>query len=529
MAGTVATRAPERPARARARRRGRPSPLLLGAAIAVAALALLPIGFVVGQVLSLGLEEAKTLLWRPLVGTLLVHSVALTVTGTVLAVLIGTAVAYCVERTDLPGRRVWAVLAALPITVPAFVTSYGWVSITTAVQGFAGATMIVTLAYYPFVYLPVAATLRGMDPAFEESARSLGLGPWRTFARVTLPQARPALLGGALIVAIHLLAEFGAFAMLRFQTFTTTIYTEYQLSFDSAAASMLALVLVVLCVSLLALETGLRGRARYVRVGGGAARALPRRRLGRATPAVLAAFALLVALALGVPGAALVYWLVRGSSTALPVGSLLSTAGASLKLGLGAAAITTILALPVSLLAVRHRSRVSTLLERSTYVAYALPGIVVALAFVLVSVRHVQPLYQTTLLLLLAYAVLFLPLAVVGVRGALLQASPSLEHAARSLGCRPFAVLRRVTLPLIAPGLGAAATLVFLSTVTELTATLLLAPIGTQTLATEVWSNTRNLAYGAAAPYAALMVAVSAVPTYLLTRRLGALTGARSR
>jgi iron(III) transport system permease protein len=244
---------------------------------------------------------------------------------------------------------------------------------------------------------------------------------------------------------------------------------------------------------------------------------------------VLAAFAALVVLALGVPGAALVYWLLHGSSAAFPVGSLLSAAGATLKLGLGAAVLTTALALPVSLLAVRHRSRLSTLLERSTYIAYALPGIVVALAFVLVSVRHVRPLYQTTLLLLLAYAVLFLPVAVVGVRAALLQAPPSLEQAARSLGCRPFAVLRRVTLPLIGPGLGAAATLVFLSTVTELTATLLLAPIGTQTLATEVWSNTKSLAYGAAAPYAALMVVLSALPTYVLTRRLGALSGAGAR
>ncbi|MEA2395863.1 MAG: iron(III) transport system permease protein [Solirubrobacteraceae bacterium] len=525
MAEAIA-RAAAWPRRALARRGGRPPVALVAAALAVALLALLPIAFVVGQTVSIGVDQARALLWRPLVGTLLVHTVALTVTATVACAVIGTAVAWCVERAHLPGRRVWAVVAALPITVPAFVTSYGWVSLTPAVQGFGGATMIVTLAYYPIVYLPMVAALRGMDPALEEAARSLGLGPWRTFFRVTLPQAKPALLGGSLIVAVHLLAEFGAFAMLRFQTFTTAIYDQYQLSFDGAAASMLALVLVVLCVSLLVLEQLMRGRARYVRLGSGAARPLHRHDLGRATPAVVLAFAVLATAALGVPMAALVYWLVHGSSSALPVASLLSAAGASLQLGLGAALVTTVLALPVCILAVRHRSRLSTLLERSTYVAYALPGIVVALAFILVSVHHVRAIYQTTLLLLLAYAVLFLPLALVGVRAALLQASPTHEQTARSLGCGPLAVLRRVTLPLIAPGLGAAATLVFLSTVTELTATLLLAPIGTQTLATEVWSNTKSLAYGAAAPYAALMVAVSAVPTYVLTRRLGALRGA---
>ena len=174
--------------------------------------------------------------------------------------VLGVGVAWCVERTDLPGRRVWAVLAALPITVPAFVTSYSWVSITPAVQGFAGAAAIVTLAYYPLVYLPVAAVLRGTDPALEESARSLGMGPWRTFFRVTLPQTRLALLGGGLLVAVHLLSEYGAFAMLRFQTFTTAIYDEYRLSFDGAAASMLANGARSPLPRALVTELGLRGR-----------------------------------------------------------------------------------------------------------------------------------------------------------------------------------------------------------------------------------------------------------------------------
>ena len=197
-----AARAPPRPAwsatRWRARLRGRPTPLvLLAIAAAVALLVLLPLGFLLDQALSIGWTQVDHLLFRPFVGTLLVNTVLLVPVATSACMVLGVAVAWCVERTDLPGRRAWAVLAALPITVPAFVTSYSWVSITPAVQGFGGAAMIVTLAYYPLVYLPVAAVLRGMDPALEESARSLGMGPWRTFLRVTLPQTRLALLGGA--------------------------------------------------------------------------------------------------------------------------------------------------------------------------------------------------------------------------------------------------------------------------------------------------------------------------------------------
>lgn len=502
--------------------RGRTPAALLVVSAAVALLVLAPVGFLFDQTFSTGWDEVRRLLFRPFVGRLLVNTTSLVAVGTIACTILGVAVAWFVERTDLPGRRAWAVLAALPITVPAFVTSYSWVSITPAVQGFWGAAAIVTLAYYPLVYLPVAAVLRGMDPALEESARSLGMGPWRTFFRVTLPQTRIALLGGMLLVSVHMLAEFGAFAMLRFQTFTTAIYDQYKLSFDGAAASMLASVLVLLCLVLLVAELAARGRGRYARVDSGSARPPAVARLGRARWAASGGFLALTGLALGLPLVTLVYWVATGSSASeFDLGELLSATGSSLKLGLGAAVLTTLLALPISILSVRHPSRAAIAIERATYVPFALPGIVVALSLIVLSIHYVPALYGTTALLIVAYSILALPLAVVAARAALAQAPPVHEEVARSLGCGPVQATVRVTLPRIAPGLGAAAALVFLATVTELTATLLLAPIGTQTLATRFWANAASLSYGAAAPYAALMVAISALPTYLLTRRLG--------
>jgi iron(III) transport system permease protein len=502
--------------------RGRMPVALLALSAAVALVVLAPVGFLVDQTLGIGWAEVQRLLFRPFVGHLLANTAMLVGLGTASCTVLGVAVAWFVERTDLPGRRAWAVLAALPITVPAFVTSYSWVSITPAVQGFWGAVGIVTLAYYPLVYLPVAAVLRGTDPALEESARSLGMGPWRTFFRVTLPQARLALLGGMLLVAVHLLSEFGAFAMLRFQTFTTAIYAEYKLSFDGPAASMLATVLVLLCLGLLIAELGLRGRGRYARVDSGSARPSTPARLARARWPVVAGFGTLIGLALGLPLATLVYWVLTGSSAGVSIGALLAACGTSLKLGLGAAALTTLLALPVSILSVRHPSKKAVFLERATYIPFALPGIVIALALIVLSIHYFPQLYGTTQLLLVAYAILSLPLALVATRAALAQAPPVHEEIARSLGCRPLWAMVRVTLPRILPGLGAAAALVFLATVTELTATLLLVPIGTETLATQFWAKVGMLSYGAAAPYAAAMVAISALPTYLLTRRLGA-------
>ncbi|MEA2267220.1 MAG: iron(III) transport system permease protein, partial [Solirubrobacteraceae bacterium] len=436
----------------------------------------------------------------------------------------GVAAAWCVERTSLPGRRIWTMLLVLPLGVPEFVNSFSWVSLdATRFQGFRGALLVTTLSYYPFIYLPAAAALRGSDPALEEAARSLGLGPWRTFWRVTLPQLRVAILGGGLIIALHLLAEYGAFATLRFPTFATEIFAEYQLGFDGASAALLSLVVVVLSVLFLAGELGLIGRTRYARIGSGAARARRPLDLGRATPVAVAGVGLLVALALGVPVATLVYWLIHGGSTTLPSASILGAAGTTFALSAAAALLTALIALPVAVLAVRHRSRVSMLLERSAYLARALPGIVIALALISFSIRLVHPLYQTQTLLVVAYAILFLPLALVAIRGTLVQVPPRLEEVARTLGLRPLGAFRRVTLPLIAPGLGAAAALVFLSAATELTATLLLRPTGSETLATQFWNYQTSLAFGAAAPYAALMVGICAPATYFLIRRLDTL------
>ncbi|MCW2828608.1 MAG: iron transporter permease [Marmoricola sp.] len=480
---------------------------------------LVPLGYVAWYTWSLGPVATWDLIARPRVGELLRNTVGLLLGAMALSTLIGVACAWLVERSDLPLRRVWHVLFVAPLAIPAFVNSYGWVSLTHAVQGYAGAVLVVSLSYAPLVYLPTVAAMRTLDPALEEVAHSLGLDRWTAFRRVVLSGVRPGVLGGALLVGLHVLAEFGALQMLRFPTFTTAIYDHYRSAFNSAPANVLAGVLVLGCLLLLVAELSLRGDVALWRVGAGSARSVDRVRLGPMRPVALCAALVLVTLSLGVPVSSLVHWLLVGSSTDFPAGELVSATVTTAGLGLGAAAVTVVLALPVVWLAVRHRGRLANLIERATFTAHALPGIVVALALVAVSIRSVRPLYQTLPLLLLGYAILFLPRAVVSIRSSLEHAQPVLEDVARSLGERPAGVLVRVTLPLIRNGLGAGAALVFLAVSTELTATLLMAPIGTSTLATEFWSNSSSLAYGAAAPYALLLVVVSLPATWLLSRQ----------
>src|SRR5271157_6149637 len=523
----VAERVFGRGALAEANRRARAPAALIGAALFAAALVLLPILVTIVQAASLSARAAVDLLMRPLVGQLLINTVGLVVAASATCAVIGTATAWLVERTDVPGRKVWAVLAVAPLAIPPFVSSFAWVSLSNGLQDFAGALLVVTCAYYPLVYLPVAAALRGLDPGLEETARSLGHGAWGCFFRVVAPQLRPALYGGILLVALDVLIEFGAFALLRFRTFTTELYAQYRTGLDGPESALLALVLIALCLVCVVAELNVRGRARYARVGSGARRVAVPACLGWIRWPALLALVALTGATLGVPLGMIGYWLLQHSQAAtspvapsLPL--LFSATFASVSYGLAGAAAAVALAAPLGYLTTRYPSRVSVTLERIAYLAQGVPGIVVALAFISLTVQIIRPLYQSAALLVIAYAVLFLPFALVGVRSALAQVQPGLGEAARSLGLGWFGVTVRVLAPLAGPGVGAGAAMVFIFIVTELTATLLLAPIGTRTLATEVWANTSTLAFAAAAPFAGMMLLISLLSTWLLARRFGA-------
>jgi iron(III) transport system permease protein len=481
----------------------------------VAAALLLPELFLILQASRVGWPELHRVLFRPLSGELLRNTIELAVMVTAATAVIGTATAWLIERTALPLRRMWAILVILPVSIPDFVVGYSWHSLSASFVGLFAATVVMTLDLFPLVYLPVAAALRRTDPAMEEAARALGKKPLTIFARVILPQLRPALLGGCLVVMLALLAEFGAFEILSFRTFTTEIFTERQV--DTGAAAAMSLLLVLLGIVVLGGEALAGGRGRISRASSQATRPPGRARLGWwLAPALLGLTALVVA-SVGVPVGTLIYWLTASAHTTLPASTtLLSATLASTRYAAAAAALATVAAIPVALLAGRRGGWLARVLERSTYLIQSVPGVVIALSLVYFSVRYSYSLYQTSTLLVFAYALLFFPLALVCVRASAMQASPRLAEMGRSLGSRPLAVFFRVTLPIISPGVAAAFCLVFLSAITELTATLVLVPTGVQTLATQFWAYQSNAAYGAAAPYAAVIVALAAVPSVIL-------------
>lgn len=509
--------------RPRGASRGIPVLFILAACVVV--VALLPLAYLMVRAVDGGWATVVDVLVRERTAWLVLRSLGLAATVTAGCLVLGIGMAWLTTRSNLPWRGGWLVLATLPLAVPSYVAAFVWISAFPGLSGFAGSAIVLTLSCYPYVLLPVSAALRSADTDQEEVARSLGKGPVLTFFRVTLPQVQPAAAAGALLAALYVLSDFGAVSIMRFDAFTRVIYTSYQASFDRTPAAILGCVLVVATLLILWGEQGARGRARHSRVGAGASRRAPRVELGGWRLPAVASCAALAAVAVGLPVLSIVFWMVQGTSTGIDGVELTSSAGTTLLVSAAGAALATVLALPVGLLAARHSGLVPRLLERATWVSYSLPGVVVALSLVYFSVRYAYPLYQQTPLLVAAYAVLFLPAAVGAVRSAVAQSPPVLEDVARSLGLSRPRVFLRVTLPLAAPGIGAGAALVFLTAMKELPATLMLRPTGMETMATRLWTYTEVGAYGAAAPYAGLLILLAAAPAYLLGRRANAIGG----
>ena len=466
------------------------------------------------------------------------RTISLSLAVTVASALVAVPLAWLTVCTDLPGRKMWAAAAALPLVLPSyvaaflFVSTFGpkglvqqWLFPLTGIErlpeiyGFSGAFIVLTLMSYPFTLLSVRAALQRLDPALIEAARSLGLSPWQAFWRVTLPHLRPALVAGSLLVSLYVLRDFGAVTLLRYTTFTRLIYQQYQSFSDRSLAAALSLVLILLTALVVWLDVRTRGQAQYTRRSMGTARQARPIPLGWWRWPALAFVSLIILLGLVLPATGLIYWLVRGLTQGEALVSLWSASIHSVLVSLAAAVLTVAAALPMRILAVRKNTRVSHSIERIAYTGYALPGLVIALALVFFGAQYARPLYQTLPMLLAAYLILFIPQAIGTVRTSLLQLPRSLEEAGRSLGYSSTGVFHRITLPLVQPGVLAGGALVFLTCMKELPTTLLLSPTGYNTLATTVWSAISEVFFARAAAPALLLILLSSVPLAILTLR----------
>ena len=507
--------------------------------MAVAAAVMLPVAYLVLRTVGAG-SDAWDVLFRLRVLEILGRTLLLVVAVTAASIALAVPLAWLTVRTNLPLRTLWAVLTALPLVIPSYVGGFivvvalgprgmlqklldgpFGVDRLPEIYGFFGALLTLSFLTYPYVLLTVRAALLRMDRSLEESSRGLGRNTWSTFFQAVLPQLRPSIAAGALLVALYTLSDLGAVSLLRYETFTWAIFIQYESALDRTLGAVMSLVLVAIALGIVATEVLTRGRSRYYTSGPGAERPAEPVLLGRWRWPSLFFCGSVVSISLLFPMSVLGYWLFRGVSAGEPLLILWGAALNSLYVSGLAAGAAVLAALPVAAYSVRYPSFPSTLLERMTYIGFALPGIAIALSLVFFGVKYTPTLYQTTGMLIFAYVILFLSPALGAVRTSLLQVSPRMEEAARGLGRTPLGVFSSVTLPLVTPGIIAGAALVFLLTMKELPATLILSPIGFTTLATSIWGAASEAFFAQAAAPALLLILVSSVPLAFLMMREG--------
>lgn len=484
-------------------------------ALASLGLATLPLAYLLIRVAGISGTELAEILLRPRVGSLVLNTMALGAAVAVTSLVFGVLIAVALTRAQLAANRFLLVATALPLAVPSYLASYGWLVWNPGLSGFLPSWLLLAAVTVPYVALPATAALRGLTGDHERVARTLGLSALQAFRRATWPQLRPAALAGALLAFLYTVSDFGLVAMLRFQTLTWGVNQAYSSSFDRSQAAVLALLVVVLAVAAVVGERRARRvvpamTTRTQRVGPPLSRSL------RALFLTIVSLPPLVGVVAPLGGLGL--RLAQADTLrAIDLPGLVQATVWTVVVSVIAAVLAISLALPIAALAARFSTPFSRTVESLGYLSHALPGIVVGLSLVFFSLRVVPALYQTLAVLVFAYAVLFMSKAIGTTRSAIEVVSPALVHVARTLGESAFGAWRRVTLPLALPGIMVGALLVMIATMKELPATLILRPTGVDTLATELWSKTAILEYGAAAPYAAVLVVIAAIPAMLLS------------
>lgn len=523
-----------------------------GPALAAVAVALPMIAVVVAVVY--GATGADAELWAHLreyvLGRVAWNTIVLVIGVVAIAMALGTSLAWLTAACDFPGRSFFSWSLLLPMAMPAYVLAFvavatldyaGIVPMTLRgwfgdglwlppVRSTGGVILVLALAGYPYVYLMARGAFLTHGARTLEAAQSLGLGPWQGLFRVAVPLARPWLAGGAALVAMETLADFGAVSVFNYDTFTTAIYQAWFALFSIETALGLALLLLAFVIVALALERAARGRARYTAADAGS-RAPQRLELPGARGWCACAYATAVfTLGFALPAAALAGWAWKVAPLDLDL-RYVDYALRTLSLAAMAALLCLALALVLGYATRAAATGVAPAAARVATLGYAVPGtvlavgVVTALGVVDQGIRALTGgeglwLQGTVFALLLGYVARFLAVAHGPVQGGFARIRPSLEDAARGLGLRTREVFTRLHLPLLGTGLGTAAILVFVDVMKEMPITLMTRPFGWDTLAVRVFEMTAEGEWERAALPSLAIVVAGLVPVALLTWRM---------
>jgi len=500
----------------------------------------IPIIYVAYQSFFAGSERWKRLLDQR-IPELLFNTLTLAFAVTFFSALIGVFLAWVVERTNIPGRKIWQWMLVLPLVIPPYVGAVtyiimmgrsGWmksiwenssllsrisVNFPIDIFSFWGVVFVLTMFTYPYVYLITSGAIRKMNRNFEEAAKSKGCSSFEIFLKVNLPLLKPSIGAGAVLVFLYVLSDFGAVSMLRYVTFTAAIYFQ-RVGFDTSSASVLSVILIAITIIVLLIE-GRTTKNKKLYQTSNSFRKPQILELGKFKIPVLIIVFVIFSFAALIPLTILIYWASRGITMNAIDLRFIGYSVNTLTLAFFVALISAILSLPVVYLKSRHNSLPSNIIEKLSYIGYTLPGVIVALGFIFVFNNYFTFIYGTPLILILAFFVRFLPQALQAGQSSINQISPKIDEAARSLGTPPWKILFKVILPNMLPGILAGAALVFVSSVKELPVTLMLRAPGFDTLAVRVYFEAQDGIYHMAAPAALLIIIVSIIPLKYLMKK----------
>jgi iron(III) transport system permease protein len=478
---------------------------------------MIPLGYLIIRSSENGFTGFIKVISRPRMYEIIFTTLSLSILVGLLSLFLGVTTSWLISRTNVYFRKFWLLLLPIPLSMPSYVLTYGWVTLIPNLQGFWVAVLVLSCASFPFVAIPVYANLKSIDSSQEEVARTLGLNTWGIFVRVIWPQIRTASIAGSLLAGLYALSEFGTVAILKVDTLTRLIFTTYRATYDRSSAATISIILLLVSLLVVTLSRRFSGNNFGSKVGPGISRNALISNIGKLRLLALSFFVLLNTFIIGIPG----YVLISRSFQVrqdIELSELLKTAFNTVQVSFIGASLALILAIPLGILGSRFKSNLSTRLESTILITHAVPSIVIALSLVALSVNWLPFIYQTIFLLSIAYSLLFMANSIGIVKSNIAKVSTRLEDVSRTLGKDYYQTLFKVTIPIALPGILSGWLLVFVTAMKELPATLILKPTSFETLSTQLWTATSISQYAQAAPYALLLVVLASVPSYLLNR-----------
>ena len=468
--------------------------------------------------------------------TLLFNTLFLFIAVILSSLFLGLSISVLIVRYEIPAPKLLFSLTILPLVIPSYIGALTYVSAfsprglfvdifsnfcideISRIEGFIGSWVVLTLFTYAYVQLICSSALRNLDSTVEDAARSLGIKKIKMYSRVVLPRLKKPIIYSSLLVGLYVISDFGAVSLMKYGTLTKAIYSYYTININGDPVIFYSTILIFVALIISFAQRG-SDLSRSAKVSGTPREVVKVSLSQRNKLLVLTFFALIIFFSLILPIGVLSYWLVRGLSQGNTVNSALLGMVGSLTAAIVTSIFAMIIATPIVVMISQYRSKFGDFFEKVTLTLYGLPHIAVGISMLFITIKIFPEIYQTFTTLIISYLIVFLPQAVGGGQASMEQVKLSYLEASSGLGFSKIDTFVKVTLPLIYKGLLAGAALVFLSTMKELPQTLLLRPTGFNTMAVDIWSNASEALFTQAAFSAFILLAISAIPTYILSTR----------